>query len=70
MKITGQKVIALTNNEKAVLKQARRIVDDLIEEVDSKTIDEYSMLQLSDNLYDLIHSNDFIITLNIEEDAE
>ena len=68
MKITGQKVVALTDNEKAVLKQARRIVDNLIEEVDDKTIDEYSLLQLSDNLYSLTHSNDFIITLDVKED--
>ena len=68
MKITGQKVVALTDNEKAVLKQARRIIDDLIEEVDDKVIDDYSLYQVSDNLCDLIHSNEFIITLDVKEE--
>ena len=68
MKITGQKVVALTDNEKAVLKQARRIVDNLIEEVNDEIIDEYSLLQLSDNLYDLIHSDNFIMTLDVKEE--
>ena len=68
MKITGKKVVELTDNEKAVLKQARRIVDDLIEEVDDKTIDEYSMLQISDNLYTLTYADKFIITLDVKEE--
>lgn len=71
MKIRGRKVVTLTDNEKEVLRQARRIVDDLIEEVDNKNIDNYNLCQASDDLYNLIYSNEFIINLDPdEEDAE
>ena len=70
MKITGKKIVALTDNEKEVLKQTRRIVDDLIEEIDDKTIDRYRLYQISDYLSTLIYTDEFIITLDVKENVE
>ena len=68
MKITGQKVIAFTAEEKEALKKARRTVDDLIDELDAFHIEEYDLYNLSDYLYNLIHNDNFIITLDVKED--
>ena len=70
MKISSKKVVALTDNEKEVLKQARRIVDDLIEETDDKTIDKYYLFLVRDSLCSLMYTDEFIITLDNKEDAE
>ena len=62
MKIIGKKVITLSDDEKATLMRAARILDTLGDEIDSTNCDEDLVMEINrafDTCQDLAHHGTF-----------